>query len=251
MKIEFANGNKLEVSLNNLPFKQLSITNFLIAGLLFFLPFINIKCNQISFGKITGFEMVKGIKLKEKAKNFERNILKEKEKNNQEETSKPPSKSSSDSDFFDETREKEIENTLDEKYSANSLMEYSEIEKPVTVLLIGFVVTFLAILISLFKFTYAGLVAMLLGIANIICLLIFFIGFEIIKAETFKGYNLGGNSFLNELLSIQLSFWFYLSIFFSALGCYCGFKNYRRKLIQKRDKEIEDFLLENPIKIEP
>ncbi|MFT3981279.1 MAG: hypothetical protein QM687_12460 [Ferruginibacter sp.] len=207
---ETGTGKSITLTVPDFKPKYVSGGTYLVALLLFFLPFLNIKCNDQTIASITGKDFVTGFNMKEKAgDSFFGGMFKDRNKTTGNESDTDSSRSA-----------------LDKKED--------KIEKPNVLAIISFVAGILALVFVFVKLNYARLMASIAGgIAALLLLLIFFQ----FKSQTTE-LSSGGMGF-----DIKMSFtiWFFLSIILFIVGAYFSYKTHLQEETEKHRLAMDEY----------
>jgi hypothetical protein len=204
--------NKMRVFSDLLP-----IPSYAVIILCFFLPFLTIKCGNTELASVSGFDMIRGVDMKESMKNGDiSNML---------------------GDKFKDTLA-----TQDEEESESISDEKNELAPPI-ILIIPFLMAINGLILCFFKFRIKALVQVILSTVGFVCLVTFgiilFSSQEIKALKTMDGGELGG--FGSGIISVSLGIAYYIATFlFLTMPILIGLKRYFENLKKER-------LLETPI----
>uniref|UniRef100_UPI00404A6607 hypothetical protein n=1 Tax=Flavobacterium sp. TaxID=239 RepID=UPI00404A6607 len=195
--------NKFKVLTDLLP-----IPSFAIVVFCFFMPFILVKCGDTEIASISGFDLVQGTDMKENFKDGEMsNMLGDKFK----------------SQYADEDSEDEDLADVEEKE-----------KKPSYLLLIALFMAINGFIVSFLKFKAKPTLLMVFSSIGFVLLVVFAISF--LNADELKELNSSSNQFGSGILTVRLSWGFWLATFF-FLVCpiLFGLKRYFENL-EKEEK---------------
>lgn len=200
--------------------RRISSTTYIVALLLFFMPFINIKCNDKSLLKITGKDLVTGFNAKKALKNPFGDLpgYNRSERSEGSEKDNPFESSGADDAFGNDKQLKKITNPNPFAITAAILC------------LVGIVFSFL-------KKKLAGIIAATAGGISLVMMAIIFFNLYPQMSEVDAGSGLG----FSMSISIAFSFWFYLCVVLLAVGAYFSFQSYREIAGQEEAERMEEY----------
>ena len=180
--------------------RHISSTTYVVALLLFFLPFINIKCNDKAIASITGKDLVTGYDSKKALKNpF--GISPREDRVSRSERSEKENASEGDEDIFAGDK------------------GFKDVSKPSLLAIFSVVLCLIGIFFSFIKVKMAGLISAIAGAMSCLMLVVIFFDKRPRMAELDTGMGIG--------LSISFSFWFYLCVALLGIGAYFSYQVYR------------------------
>ena len=201
-----------------LPFngpKPVANLTYVLALLLFFLPFMKLKCNDQTIFSVSGKDLITGFNVEESVKNSMLGSFFPKDKKDETSINANDNKSKTKSD--------------------SDLDKVSEIEKPNKLAIFAVITGLLACVFSFLKFRRAGVFASASGgVAGLLLLLVFFSYQSNIK--DFQSSELG--------LSIGLSFtiWYFLCVLFFFVGSYFSHQVYLADEGERHHLEMEEYM---------
>jgi len=195
--------NKMRIISDLLP-----IPSYSVIILCFFLPFLTIKCGQTELASVTGFEMIRGVNMKESMKNGDMSkMLGEK--------------------FKDSLGENADLASDDESTDENKKLA------PPIILIIPFLMAINGLILSFLKFRIKELLQVIISTVGFVCLttfgLILYNSEEIKALRTMDTGELGGLG--SGIISISLGTAYYLAtILFLTMPIFVGLKRYFQNL---------------------
>jgi len=201
-----------------LPFanpKPVANLTYVLALLLFFLPFMKLKCNDQTIFSVSGKDLITGFNIEESVKNSMLGSLFPKDKKDDA--------SINSNDIMPKTK------------SDSNLDKVSEIEKPNKLAIFAVITGLLACIFSFLKFRRAGAFASTSGgVAGLLLLLVFFSYQSNVK--DFQSSEFG--------LSIGLSFtiWYFFCVLFFFAGSYFSHQFYSADEGERHRLKMEDYM---------
>jgi hypothetical protein len=184
-------AKSLTITLPRLKPRHISGGSFLAALLLFFLPFLNIKCNDQKIASITGKDFVTGFKMKDKAgDSFFGGMFKNKNKNRSADAESPDSTGKSKDD----------------------------IEKPNKLAITGLILGLAAFILVFLQFRYATTAASIASGIAAVSLLCIYLDYQSKVKEL--------DSSMGITISMSFTIWYFLCIVLFATGAYFSYKAY-------------------------
>lgn len=193
--------------------RHLSSTSYILALLLFLMPFINIKCNDKSFASITGKDLVTGYDTKKAFANpFGLNTPGEDRVSREHKTDEKKA----DDDIFSDDK------------------ELKGISKPNLLAVGALICCLIAIVCSFIKNKIVAIAAAING--TIACLLLAVVFFDLFPRMN----NMQGEVYYLSI-SVSFSFWFYLCVLLLGAGAYCSFQVYREAAGREAAAKMQEY----------
>ncbi len=200
-------AQSLTITLPQFKPRHISGGSFLAALLLFFLPFLNIKCNDQKIASITGKDFVTGFKMKDKAgDSFFGGMFKNKNKNR-----------GADADNSDSTDKSK-----------------DEIEKPNKLAITGLILGVAAFALIFFRFRYATPAAAVASGIAAVSLLCIYLDYQSKVKEL--------DSSMGISISMSFTIWYFLCIILFATGAYFSYKAYLYDEGKKHRAEMDEYM---------
>ena len=199
-------------------FKSRSISNgtYILALLLFFMPFINIKCNDRPLASITGKDLVMGYDSKKALKNSMFKNFPEQDKTK-----------SIDQSEKDKSLEEESSDSDEEK-------AFKDVEKPNPLAIASVLMCLIGIIFSFIKTRVAVLTAAIAGALSCVLLIFIFLSMFPKMHELDAGLN-----YLS--MSVSFSFWFYLCIIVLGIGSYFAHRSYQEIAARIEAEKMQEY----------
>lgn len=197
----------LTITLPQFKPRYISGGSFLAALLLFFLPFLNIKCNDQKIASITGKDFVTGFKMKDKA---------------------------GDSFLGGMFGNKKRKHNSGSESQDNSVKGKDDIEKPSKLAITGLIMGFAALGFVFFKFKYATPLAAAASCIAAVSLLCIYLDYQSKVKDL--------DSSMGITISMSFTFWYFLSIILFATGAYFSYKAYLYEEGEKHRAEMDEYM---------
>lgn len=208
-------GNNTKTITSKVPaFNSKSISNiaYVLAIVLFLMPFLNFKCNNTSLAKISGKDLVTGFLLEKKVKKNALFNIFEEGKSALENTG---DKSAEDKRNGDATG---LESPSDKKSE-----DLKSFEKPNVLVIISLLALVTACTISFFKTPKGGLLSAIAGTVSFVLLFFQFLRVQLQINE------MSGADGLFTSIEVSFTFWFYLCLILIMLAIYMSYKAFREE----------------------
>lgn len=200
----------------------LPIPSYSVIIICFFLPFLTIKCGNTELASVSGFDMIRGVNMKESMKN---------------------------GDFSKMMGEKFTESLDQESENESSSEEETKKLAPPIILIIPFLMAINGLVLSFFKIKIKGLLQIIASTAGFVCLTTF--GIILLNSEEINALKsmdtgeLGGLG--SGIISISLGTAYYVAtLLFLTMPILLGLKRYFENLDREQQGEQQEEQLESP-----